>query len=305
MDLRQLTTFRVVAQTLSFHGAATKLNYVQSSVSTQIQALEEELGVRLFDRLGKRIALTEAGYRLLTYAEKIINLADEARTVVSANDDEPKGIFTISAPETLWTYRLPALLKEFRVRYPHVQLQFRHFPSTELLHRVSEGIVDVAFVLDEPLTSTNVCIESLTPEPLYVIAAPDHPLTRLSQVAPLDITGEQLLLTESGCSYRNVFYRSLAGDGVRPTTVLEFASVEAIKQCVMVGLGIAVLPAVIVEKEIAQGQLAILPWRETEFGIETQIIWHKDKWLSPSLLAFLSLTREMFKKESSYAGGRA
>src|SRR2546430_490085 len=303
MDLRQLTTFRAVAQTLSFHRAAAQLNYVQSSVSTQIQLLEEELGVKLFDRLGKRVLLTEAGQQLLHYAEKILCMADEARTAIMEGDG-PKGILTISAPETLWTYRLPALLKRFRERFPQVQLQFRHFPSKELLQRVLEGTIDVAFVLDEPLQSTTVFAEQLIPEPLVIIAAPDAQLSSLPEITLLDLDGQQLLLTEEGCNYRNLFYRALASEGVHANNVLEFASVEAIKQCVMVGLGVAVLPEIVVEKEIAQGQLVALPWTQADSnlaavrfskGIVTQMLWHKDKWLSPSLQAFLNLAREMLR----------
>src|SRR5437667_9141173 len=120
MELRQLTTFRMVATTLSFSRAAQILNYVQSSVTTQIQVLEEELGVRLFDRLGKRVALTDAGKRFLPYAEKILSLSEEARQAV-ADEEVPTGSLTISASETLCTYRLPALLRQFHDRFPQVK----------------------------------------------------------------------------------------------------------------------------------------------------------------------------------------
>src|SRR6266496_4132793 len=115
MELRQLTTFRMVASTLSFSRTAMALNYVRSSVTTQIQVLEEELGVSLFDRLGKRVALTDAGKRLLLYAEKILDLAHEARSAVTA-EEMPTGSLTISASDTLCTYRLPAVLRQFRTR---------------------------------------------------------------------------------------------------------------------------------------------------------------------------------------------
>jgi DNA-binding transcriptional LysR family regulator len=295
MDLRQLTTFRTVAQTLSFHRAAAQLNYVQSSVSTQIQALEEELGVRLFDRLGKRTVLTEAGHQLLEYAEKILRMVEEAQTVV-ADSSEISGILTISAPETLWTYRLPPVLKEFRRRCPQVQLQFQHFSSKDMIYRVMDGSVDVALVLEEPMQATNVAVEPLIVEPLVVIASSDHSLAERERVVPLDLDGEQLLLTEIGCTYRNIFYRELARDGVYPTATLDFVSVEAIKACVKVGLGVAVLPSIVVQKEIEQGQLVILPWTVPhDFCVVTQIMWHKDKWLSPSLHAFLNVTRELLK----------
>src|SRR5438046_264194 len=110
MELRQLETFRVVATQLSFTRAAATLDYAQSSVTAQIQSLELELGVRLFDRLGRRVALTDAGERLLEYAERLLSLADEARAAL-ADGAEPAGTLTIGAPETVMTYRLPSVLR--------------------------------------------------------------------------------------------------------------------------------------------------------------------------------------------------
>src|SRR5262245_23144064 len=110
MEFRNLSTFLAVAKTLSFSQAAQMLDYAQSTVTVQIQALEEELGVPLFDRLGRRVALTEAGNQLLWYAQKFVELEKEAHTVIS-NDPEPAGVLTIGAPETTCAYRLPPLLR--------------------------------------------------------------------------------------------------------------------------------------------------------------------------------------------------
>ena len=121
MELRQLATFRLIAQTQSFSRTAAALNYAQSTVSAQIQGLEEELGIPLFDRLGKRVALTEAGQRLLGYAEKILDLAAEARFSITS-EETLTGTLTISAAETLCTYRLPAILREFRTSPPSGRL---------------------------------------------------------------------------------------------------------------------------------------------------------------------------------------
>src|SRR5690349_21719254 len=142
MELRQLITFRVLARTLNFTRTASELGYVQSSVTAQIQALEAELGVPLFDRLGKRVSLTDGGRQLLEYAERILALADEARAAVSA-DATPRGTLSIGAPETLCTYRLPAILHAFRDRYPQVQILFRANPVATLRQCVSTGVIDV------------------------------------------------------------------------------------------------------------------------------------------------------------------
>lgn len=302
MDLRQLTTFRMVARTLSFTRTAAALNYVQSSVTAQIQALEEELGVLLFHRLGKRITLTDAGERLLDYATRILALADEARATV-AGTSEPEGSLTVSAPESLLTYRLPEVMRAFRARYPLVRLLVRPYAYVDQRRGVSEGALDVAFEMEEALPSTSLVVEPLLSESLVIIAPPNHPLTASRAVVPADLEGEALLLTDVGCSYRNLFERRLAAAGVQPTTVLEFTSVEAIKQCVMVGMGLAILPEVAVASEIAEGRLAALKWATDDLRVMTQMIWHKEKWVSPALSAFLMVTREMLTGATLSAEG--
>lgn len=291
MELRQLSTFRMVAQTLSFSRTAIALNYVQSSVTAQIQALEEELGVRLFDRLGKRVALTDAGQRLLHYAEKILEQTNEARNAV-VNQEIPTGTIVFSAPESLCTYRLPALLRYYHDLHPQVRLMFRPtLNGNDLKRNVSAGIVDVAFSVDEQLHSNALRIETLIPEPLQIVVSSSHPLAICPIVCAEDLEGEQFLLTEKGCTYRNIIESALNEAGVDAITDLEFNSIEAIKQCTITGMGIAFLPAFTVANEIVQGKLVALQWGDHYFEATTQMLWHKEKWISPALQAFLEAAR--------------
>lgn len=291
MELRQLVIFRVAATHLNFSRAAVELNYVQSNVTSQIQVLEEELGVRLFDRLGRRVVLTDAGRQLLRYTEQILGLVDEARIAV-ATGQEPAGTIVLAAPETLCTYRLPPLLQCFRQQFPRVQVLFQPTSVADLQRSVSEGVVDAAFMLDAPLQAADLIIEPLVREPLLVVAPPDHHLAGAAKVEPADLQGEPVILVE-GCTYRTWFKRTLHAAGVYPSLNLAMNSVEAIKQCVIVGMGITILPAVTVSAELAGGKLAVLNWTE-EFAAVTQMLWHKDKWLSPALSAFLETARVMF-----------
>lgn len=142
MEIRQLKTFWTLASTRSFSRTAEVLNYVPSTITMQIKALEEELGVKLLDRLGKSVVLTDAGHQLLPYANKILNDIEEAR-YVSSQSGELTGTVTIGADEVLCTYRLPALLRVFRERYPHVRLLFRPLSSHNLKQSLREGNVDV------------------------------------------------------------------------------------------------------------------------------------------------------------------
>lgn len=295
MDFRQLTTFRVLAATLNFHQAAERLNYVQSTVSTQIQALEEELGTRLFDRLGKSVVLTDAGARLLPYAEHLLKVAEEARLAVS-EQQELVGTLAISATETLCTYRLPAVLHQFRLSYPQVRLLFSPSPYSELRRAVADGSVDLAFVLEELIAAPALHAEPLLSEPIHLVVSPSHPLAQQPSVLPVDLDGETLLMTETGCAYRVQFQHQLSVAGVQPTNMLEFGSIEAMKQCAMIGMGIAVLPAIAVATELSQKKLVVLPWSENPICLTMQMIRHKQKWLSPALQAFVQVAQQILKE---------
>lgn len=297
MELRQLHTFTEVARTGSFTRAAAALDYAQSSVSSQMQALEEELGVSLFDRLGRRTVVTEAGERLIHYANKILGLAEEAKVAVPGLN-EPTGTVTISAPESLCTYRLPAVLEHFSREFPHVDLIFVPSPtSTDWERLITEGHVDAAlFMAAADYRSPNISMEPLVYEPVLAVAHPDHRLVGHPYVPMSEFRDETLLLTEAGCRYRTVFTRNLRAAGVVPANTIEFHSVEAIKQCTMAGMGVAVLPRMSVASEMAAGRLRPLA---LPFDIEliTNVGWHPDRWLSPALREFLDATRTLLRAE--------
>ncbi|WP_274653397.1 LysR family transcriptional regulator [Paenibacillus humicola] len=293
MEIRQLKTFCTVAAELSFTRAAETLAYAQSSITAQIQDLERQLGVPLFDRLGKRVALTEAGGRLLFYAERILQLADEAKYAVPGNE-EPSGTLRIGGPESLFTYRLPRALREFRARCPKVELQFQTGPFCSDLRRlVLQGTVDAALVLDQRIQSDVLNVEPLVVERLVVITEPGHRLAAREQVQLSELEGEVLLTTELGCSYRTLFEKTLRGADAEPAAKLEFVSVEAIKQNVMAGIGIAALPEMTVRAELESRRLAALRFADCDLSVVTQLLWHKEKWVSPALRIFLETVKRM------------
>jgi DNA-binding transcriptional LysR family regulator len=301
VEFRQVQTFRVVAEELSFSRAAARLGYVQSSVSAQVAALERELGVRLFDRLSRRIALTEAGSVMLAYSRELLALAGEAREAVvdaGASVGEVAGSLTVSAPETLLTYRLPRLLAIFHERYPKVRLSVRPSAVGRLVgstrRAVDEGRVDVAFVLDGPVEVPGLSVETLIREGVTVIAPSDHALASSTSVSPQDLSCETVLLPEApelGCAYRGQFEHQLGEAGVVPPERMEFQSIEAVKQCVAAGMGVSVMISVAVEAEARDGELAALRWEEP-FEVFTQMVSNEKRWKSPALRAFLETARE-------------
>ena len=295
MEIRQLKTFRTVAQLLSFNQAAKQLHYAQSSISAQIQGLEEELGVQLFDRLGRRILLTEAGVSLLNYAEKILDLADETRSEV-AGERELKGSLTIRIPETLSVHRLPLVIKRFRSRFPKVRLRFTTCTHEGLQKDLRKGITDLAFLLTESFHAADLEAEVLGIETLVLVTHPNHPLVNQPVVRTRDLEGETLLFSKFDCSYRKTLEGVLNTEKVRYDTTIEFNGVEAIKQCVMAGVGVTILPEITVAEDISQGRLAALSWAEGELEIATLMIWYRDRWLSPTLSAFMEAVRRVLKE---------
>jgi len=296
MELRQLNTFRTVAFTLNFSRAAEVLNYVPSNVTMQIKALEDELGVRLFDRLGKQLVLTTAGQRFLTQIQGVLDKLDEARSVVHDNENL-SGTLTISANEVLCAYRLPNVFRLFRSRHPGVRLIFRSVPNQELRQTLFEGTADVVFMLDETIRSSGLTVEPMVEETFRFFAAPDHPLVEKTMLELEDFHGQVFLTNEKGCTYRTMFDRGFEKEGIDSITYLEFQNAEAIKQCAIAGIGIAFLPEVTVKAEIERGQLIALPWEILDLHVYTQMLWHKDKWLSPIILAFIEAAREVIAIE--------
>lgn len=298
MELRQLITFRTVASTLHFSRAAEVLNYVPSNVTMQIKALEDEVGVRLFDRLGKQLVLTTAGKRFLTHIQSVLDKLDEARSAVHDNENV-SGTLTVSANEVLCAYRLPIVFHLFRSRYPGVRLIFRSVPNQHLKQTLFEGTADVVFMLDEPILSSTLAVEPLVEETFRFFAAPDHPLAKRTVLQLEDFHGQVFLTNEQGCPYRSMFDRQFEKKGIDRITYLEFQNAEAIKQCAITGIGIAFLPEMTTKAEVERGELVVLPWTIPDLHVHTQMLWHRDKWLSPILSSFIEAAREVLTIEGT------
>ncbi|CAI8711590.1 MULTISPECIES: LysR family transcriptional regulator [Bacillus] len=294
MEIKQLITFKTAAENLNFTQTAKILNFAQSSVTAQIKALEAELGTALFERLGKRLFLTEAGRKFQLYANKMIALSYEAKMVVQ-DQEKSSGTLVIGAQESQCTYRLPSILKEFKTKFPQIRLIFKPAHSNEAVkEQLMEGKLDLAFILDTCKIEDVLHVESLIQEELKIVVCPNHPLLKNPIISTKDLESETLLLTELGCSYRTIFEELFRAEGVYPINKIEFVSVEAIKQCVIAGLGIAILPAMVVEKEIQEGTIGELTMENTIDPIFTQIAWHKDKWITAPLQQFIDVTKASF-----------
>lgn len=302
MEVRQLQIFRALAEELNFTRTAERVHTVQSNVTAQIKALEEELGAPLFDRLGRRVTLTDAGRRFLPFAEQALAAMEQGERAIR-NGSEPSGPLRISAPESILTYRLPSVLRSFRRRFPHVDVAFRPHLDSTLSVELETGKLDLVIdMCDVPSNPAHKSTRFHT-ERIFLLAEPSHPLAKRRTVTPADLAGQTLLLTEAGCGYRAKLDRVLALQNIRPGHIIEFSSVEAIKQCVCAGMGLALLPAIVVARELRQNQFKALQWEGPKLDIATWVLWHKDKWVSPAMAAFLELIKTHV--EETEAGDRS
>ncbi|MBA4536575.1 LysR family transcriptional regulator [Bacillus aquiflavi] len=282
MEIRHLKTFFTIVRLGSFTKAANSLRYAQSTITFHIQSIEEELGSQVFDRVGKKVQLTETGKRLLPYAKKILHTYKELKDATSLNG-EIQGELVISASEALLIYRLPLVIKEFKEKYPKAVIHLKHLDPTQLKTELIDGEVDLAFLLDKERKEEGIRFERLVSEPMMLISKDVISLDR-----PDSMKDRVFLFTESGCSYRVVFEELIEQYlHLKETNNLQFWSIEALKQCVITGLGISILPYITVKNEIQQKKLQAQQIDQ----LITYIAFHKDKSLSPTLNVFLEILR--------------
>lgn len=298
MEFRQLKTFLTVVKLASFTKAANELGYAQSSVTGQIQLLEEEFGTMLFERLGKQIKLTKDGENLFNYASQILTLSDEAKAVIT-DSFTPKGSLTIGTAESLCLHRLPEVFNTFRQEYPQVGINLYFDTGGDYRALLRKNAIDVVFFLDVPCNEKDLITHVLFEETMSVIAPPGHRLAQERSISPRDLTGEPLVLTSPGCTYRGILESILTQSGVKPSSIMGVSSNEVIKRFVSDGWGIGFLPQIVVQQELLSGQLVELPWEGPAFGITAQLIYHKDKWQSPALKAFIAMVLQSFKTETA------
>lgn len=287
MELRQLQIFYAAAQTLNFTKAGAKLGYAQSNITGQIRQLEEELQIKLFERLGRGIQLTTEGKNFLQNVEKILQLCERAKEELSPQ--VYRGTINIGAAETLCVYRLPQILTTYRKLYPLVEIRVHTESCEKLLELIKANEIDLALVLTDKITTPDLVVHSLHEESMTIVTNPNHNLARKKKVKPNDFSGECFILTSPGCGYRPLVLSMFKAHDVKPGSIMELSSVGSIKECTICGLGIALLPKIAVKDKLEQGTLVELDWAGPPFNVNTQLIYHHEKWITPALRAFLEI----------------
>ena len=302
MEMQRLRTFRTVATLMNFNQAAEVLNYAQSTISAQIKALENEIGTLLFRRIGKSVQLTEAGAKMLVYADKLLAIGEEALAEVTGKN-RATGLLTLRMPQTLATYHFHHILRDYQPRFPRIRLDITSCAMHSLENELRIGTVDLAFLLADSINAENLEPEFLGSESLVIVTHPGNPLASSSRVGLKDLKGQVLFLPKSDCGYRMVLEQEMAAAKITPGTVIEMNSIEAIKQAIMAGIGVTVIPEIAVRGEIGDGRMARVSWVEDDLETGVLMIRCKGKWCPPSLDALMDTVRNHFRGHAKRESG--
>ena len=295
MELHQLHAFAAVARERSFTRASHRLHLTQPAVTRAVAALEAELRTRLFDRLGRTVQLTPSGETLLRYAERVLQLTEEAKAAVTDIETGSAGRLSVGASSTLATYILPPLLARFRQAHPAVEIAIHTGISARIRTRVRNGSADVGLVTTGPEEEPGAPDAAMTVLPLAgletcIVLPPSHPLTMQTTVdAATLLSGElPLLLMETGTNLRE-YAEAVFGTTVIPA--MELDNVEAIKRMIAAGLGFSLLPELAVRTEVTSGALATIPLScvTPASGRRIELVYRRDKYLTAALRRFIAL----------------
>jgi DNA-binding transcriptional LysR family regulator len=266
MDLAALRIFKTVVEEGGVNKAAARLNRVPSNVTTRVRQLEEELGIQLFLRAGRRLTVSAAGRRLLAYAEQLLRLSAEAEA--SMRNGKPHGTLRIGALESTAAARLPPVLSRYHRLFPDVHVELVTGTSGALVGRVQRQEVEAAFVA-EPFNARGLAMQFAFAEQLVLVTPRSSGAIR----SPKDIGNRTVIAFAAGCSYRRRLEAWLAGARVLPDRVMEFQSYHAILACVAAGSGIAVVPRSVIAMTPAGREVAMTPLPRHIAAARTQLVW--------------------------------
>jgi DNA-binding transcriptional LysR family regulator len=292
MTFRQLEAFLAVVRERSFSRGARRIHLSQPTLSQHIKELERELGARLFVRRARQVTLTEPGRVFEAHATRMTVAAEDARRAVSEVDGAHRGSLLVGASTTPGIYVLPQVLAAFQARYPGIDLSLQIANSRLIEERVRADGLDLGVVGGHVLGPGERCVAAGLLDELVLITPPRHPWARRGRASGRDLAAERMLVREPGSATRQVMERALMQAGITPSRTMELGHTEAIKQCVMAGLGVAFVSIYAVRTEVRARQLAIVPVRGLRVRRHFHVIHGEGRTLGASARAFLSILDE-------------
>ena len=288
MDLQGLNIFIQVAELNSFTRAGEVLGYSQPTVSFQIKQLEAELGVKLFDRIGHTVSLTDEGRAALAYAQKICNMSREM-IAGAGKEDETEGTVRVAMADSLCLPLIAKRFSEFREKYPKVAVHIHTGGTNEIFNLLDHNEVDIVCTLDSPIYNTNYVVVSEEKVGVNLVVSKENPLAKKDTINIEEFLSQPFFSTEHGISYNRILSEELAKRDLEVKPVLEMGSADLLCKLVEDNLGVAYLPDYVTEAAVQAGKIVRVQVEDLHLEVQQQILYRRDKWVTKQMKAFLNL----------------
>lgn len=285
MTLRHMKIFTAVFRHSNITKAADELHLAQPSVSVAVKELEEYYGIRLFERFGRRIFPTETAKEFYGYALHIVSVFEEMEKKIRNWDT--LGVIRIGASITIGTHILPQLLKQYQALFPELRTEVTIKTSSVIEQNILDNDIDIGLIETQP-ESPDVIARPFMEDYMQAIVAPDHPLAKCSEVTLEQLAEYPFLMRERGSAGREILDACFALQQITVHPLWESASTQAIVRGVSEGLGVAVLPCLLIKKNIDEHEVKMIPFPKP-LTRKLNIIFHKSKYLTANMNAFISL----------------
>ncbi|MFL0268965.1 LysR family transcriptional regulator [Candidatus Clostridium radicumherbarum] len=293
MDIRHFKTFKSIIEEGNFSNAAMKLGYTQSTVTAQIQQLEQELSIKLFEKIGRNMVLTTLGKELIPYTNELLDTVKKIESIGKSGGNLT-GELKIAATESLISYKLQNVLRLFKEKAPNVKLSIVSLNCLAIKNILSKGEIDLGLMYEVGSEIDSLITVKLADFPLALICPPLLEKDKFDLCKPNQEINTSLIINEPESIYRKILEDYFCENNICLKNTIELWSIEAIKKCVASNLGISLLPRFTVEGELKNGKLKELEIGCSDTEITAIYAYHKNKWLSPAMLLFMQLVREDF-----------
>ena len=292
MEIRNLMTFIRVAELCNFTRAAEALGYSQSTVSFQIKQLEEELGCLLFERINHTVSLTAEGERLLEYAQSVHHLTEEFRENL-AKEKEIAGFIHVLTPDSVCEDMILTNFEDFNKKYPKIKLKFSSADTNDMIEMLDHNEADAMITLDRHVYKGDFVIAKENRINMHFVTSPSSPLATRKKIRLEELEKYPLILTEKNTGYRRALDIEMAKHSIELLPVLEISRTDIITKLICESDRVSFLPDFVTEKFVAEGKLVYLNVTDFDAHIWKQLIYHKNKWMSEALKAFVDYVKEV------------
>lgn len=296
MNTKNLITLKTILETGSFQNAADKLNYTQSTVTFQMKQLEEELSIKLFEKIGRKMELTQAGKDILPYVETILQATEQINNY-GKSLSEIKGTLRLAIPDSILIYNMQSLIQAFLHKAPNIQLVINSLPSDEINHAIINGIADIGIDCDKGNYPDTIIHKLLSPFRACLVAAPFADTKELDFISPHQHKSLSMICNEPNSNYQRGITGYLKRKDIILNPYMKMQSIEAVKRSVMNNLGIAYVPIFAIREELKNGSLIQIKTELDERMYTSVCVYHKNKWISPQMQLVLQLLDDREERE--------